>query len=538
MAAEQPQQDRRRVWVYPVLLLGGIALAWFALLVAVHAWLGPKGVGFWATITGYRASDMQSALGNLPEVVVAILGIAITVVSIVLQLSATRYTPRVTEMFFRDRTNLLVLSFFVITSIHCIWSTFVVHSQFVPHVLIGVTVAMMTASILVLIPYFVYVFAFLDPERIVMRLQEQALADAVGDRRERRTVDDRQASVLNGIEQLADVAINSVQNKDRIIASRTVDALKDLAVNYTERKRELDESWFVIGGGLMRNPDFTVMAEQSVEALSAGHTWLEFAALRQYQTIYIECLNGMRDINQLVAINTRYMAEAAIRCGDHPMLQLAIKFFNTYLRAAINAKDVRTAYNTLHQYRQLAEAVLHAGWNDEVIDLAQHFKYYGQTANIRGLSFVTETAAYDMCRLCEVAHEVKSVNEWSLLETFLEVDKAPETESEERSLRGVRKAQIKLATYYLDVGADELARLIFEDMADEPLTRLISIREEILAVENKDFWEIIDRGDNLDYLEPSRRRKLMVFYSWFPELRPSVDEEDEPPPQARAAINT
>ena len=34
---------------------------------------------------------------------------------------------------------------------------------------------------------------------------------------------------------------------------------------------------------------------------------------------------------------------------------LAVKFMNTYLRATLNARDVRTAYNVLNQYRQLAE---------------------------------------------------------------------------------------------------------------------------------------------------------------------------------------
>ena len=39
---------------------------------------------------------------------------------------------------------------------------------------------MMTAAVLLMIPYFAYVFAFLDPERIVARLQEQSLAEALG----------------------------------------------------------------------------------------------------------------------------------------------------------------------------------------------------------------------------------------------------------------------------------------------------------------------------------------------------------------------
>ena len=34
---------------------------------------------------------------------------------------------------------------------------------------------------------------------------------------------------------------------------------------------------------------------------------------------------------------------------------------NSYLRATLNARDVRTAYNVLNQYRLLVEAMLRGG---------------------------------------------------------------------------------------------------------------------------------------------------------------------------------
>ena len=49
--------------------------------------------------------------------------------------------------------------------------------------------------------------------------------------------------------------------------------------------------------------------------------------------------------------------------SDLHALDLSIKFFNTYLRATLNASDIRTAYNILHQYRQLGEFVLSFGRN-------------------------------------------------------------------------------------------------------------------------------------------------------------------------------
>ena len=518
-----------RVWLYPLALLGGTAAAWFLLLLGLDYLLTFTGNGraFWIQLTGYSPSDVQQALGSLPEVVAAILGIAITVVSIVLQLSSTRYTPRVTEMFFLDRTNLLVMGFFVVATIQCVWATTMVHESFIPHVVVLATVLIMTAAILILIPYFSYVFAFLDPERIVARIQEYSLREAVQGKG--KDIALRQQRVLQGVEQIADVAINSISQKDRVIASGSVDALRDLVLRYADKKEHLSSDWFQIGAQLRRNPDFVAMASESVAKISDNQTWLEWKVLRQYQTISADGFNRMRAICQLVAIDSRYVGEKAVDKDDRHLLNLVIKFFNTYLRGAINAHDVRSAYNILHQYRLLGERLLSARWDDEVVEVATYFKYYGLTANAAGLPFVNETAAYDLCALCEKAHLAEFPLEQKLLAIFLEVDKQPETETQELSLRGVRKAQIKLATFYLDRDQEALARQVFEDMEHERLERLLSIREEMEAVVEEDFWEVIDRGYNFDYLEPRRRKQIQKFYSWFRGIRHGTSRSDGVP---------
>jgi len=89
----------------------------------------------------------------------------------------------------------------------------------------------------------------------------------------------------------------------------------------------------------------------------------------------------------------------------------------------------------------------------------------------------------------------------------------------EASLRGVRKAQIKLATFYLVEGATDLARCIFRDMRDEVPSRLNSIQQEFASIRTREFWEINDRGVNFDYLEDDRRAALDTFFSWFEESR-------------------
>ncbi|MBI5477607.1 MAG: DUF2254 domain-containing protein [Deltaproteobacteria bacterium] len=515
----RPTSEKRRFWLLPVMALTGITAVLFLVGYVIDFRLaGTTRHGLLGTLFRYDLPTCQNAIANLAQVVAAVLGIAITVVSIIVQLAATRYTPRVAEMFFRDRTNLAILTFFVVAGAHSLWVSMAVTGEVLPRVSITITMFFLTGSLMLLVPYFVYVFDFMDPERVIARIQEQALAAARGQEGP-RDVDTRQGRVLAAIEQLADVGVNAISQKDRGIAAGTVNALMELAVRYLPEKARLEKEWFALGHRLRGNPDFVAMTEGSLQDLAASRAWLEFKVMRQFQTIFGESVSEMRDVARVVAINTRYIGEAALRADDREALALAIKFFNTYLRVTVNASEVRTAYNVLNQYRLLVDAVLRAGREEVALQFARHLSYYGQLAQSRDLGFVTETAAYDLCALCEAAYEVKAQNQTAMLRIFLDVDRESESAEQEITLRGVRKAQVKLATFYLVNEATDLARTIHADMADEKPDRLASIREELLSITTKDFWEVIDRGSNFDYLEPDRKAQLHTFFSWFPQLQ-------------------
>ena len=55
-------------------------------------------------------------------------------------------------------------------------------------------------------------------------------------------------------------------------------------------------------------------------------------------------------------------------------------------------------------------------------------------------------------------------------------------------------------------------------MAGESPERLRSIRDEMLAITSKDFWEVVDRGTNFDYLPDDRKQKLREFFADFASL--------------------
>jgi hypothetical protein len=520
MALAGTRHPRRRTIFYPLLLLGSVATVLFFGFFLVDWSTQMHKYGPIGTLMNFDADTLENALGNLSQVLAAILGIVITVVSIVVQLAATRYTPRLAEMFFRDRTNLAVLGFFVVACINAVWVSISVGKNFMPTVSVVATLCLVSVSLLMLVPYFAYVFDFLDPDRVVSRIQHEAVAHALeGDQ---LTVADRQRKTVSGIEQLADISINAVSQKDKAMAVGAIDAIKDLGITYLEKKKQIAAPWFAITPALRDNTDFVALAAESLEEIAEKHSWLEWKVLRQFQLIYNEALGEMPDINHLISINTRYLGQAALYAEDNEALSLAVKFFNTYMRSTLNTSRVRTAYNVLNQYRQLAEAMLAKGRHQLTGEIAFYLRYYGQIAHGKDLGFVTETVAYDLATLCEKAFVAHGPSHDTVLKHLLELDRPADTSAQENILRGVRKAQAKLATFYLISGAQDHARRIYQDMAGEKPERLVSIRDELLSIEAKDFWEVIDRGTNFDYLDEARKAQLKVFFSWFENLKEAV----------------
>ena len=95
---------------------------------------------------------------------------------------------------------------------------------------------------------------------------------------------------------------------------------------------------------------------------------------------------------------------------------------------------------------------------------------------------------------------------------FLELDQPLRLKRQESGLQGIRKAQIKLACYYLAVGAMERASKIAKDMAGEDRSRLEAIRDQLSRVEAKEFWEVIDRGRNFEYMPPRQKEQMGRFF--------------------------
>ena len=511
----------RKQWLIPILVLTSVSLVVFWGFYSVDHFVtgGDVEPPFKTPIGRYIHFDPSSitdAVSSLAGMIAAVFGIVITVVSIIVQLSSDRYTG-VARMFLRDRINLVVMGYYLIACVCGVWLSVSIHRDYVPRMALLVMISATTLGLVLMAPYFRYVFWFLEPMNIISRIRSEAVGVAArgADEREHERSAAAQASTLAAMEELTDITSNSISGKDKIIASGAVDALRDFSLAYLKAKAQASDVWFTIGAGIRQNPDFVAMDPESLVDLERRRTWVEWKVMRQYLGIYNEALGSMRDINYLIAIDTRYIGEAAGVARDAELIELVFRFMNSYLRSTLNARDVRTAYNVLNQYRLLVEAMIRQKNGRAAVEGVKHMNYYGHVSFDMKLTFVTETVAYDLSALCQYANEQGAPEEEEMLSQFLELDRPLRVSSQENALLGVRKAQVKLAAYYLMRNDQDKARRISRDMQNEPADRLLSIRRALEAVESKDFWEIIDRGRNFEYMPPQQRACLAEFFSWY-----------------------
>ena len=347
--------------------LGGLAalIVVALLLLAVAIWLeSPPGRSVhpfeWlASLDSERAGGL---LGVASQLVAGVLAIVITVAAIVVELAANRYTSRITQLFVREPTNFLLMGLYVVTTLLCLWLSAVPELDAeapsrVPRAGLLIGFALVSLCLAALLPYFGFLFRFLAPTNVIARIRGLAVASI--QRARTRTEPGARISVIEAIEELEDVARSAREHSDRSISMAAISALGGLLRDYAPLRRELPASWFEIEGDLLFDPDFVSMAPAAVVEIREQRIWLETKVLRQYLALFGESLGDARDVANLIALETRRLGVESIE--NHPnLLGLVIRFFNSYLRAAVNGRDQRTAYYVLDQYRLLGEATLAA----------------------------------------------------------------------------------------------------------------------------------------------------------------------------------
>src|SRR5260370_37911557 len=129
--------------------------------------------------------------------------------------------------------------------------------------------------------------------------------------------------------------------------------------------------WFQIGHAELPGDSDQIVAE-----VNRAHTWVEYTVLSSFVHLVGLTPAHRKEAVHAIAVATRDIGLAAIERGDPEVAELSVRFFNTYLRAALNQAAPTFASSTMNEYRPLAIGAL--GWQPDLSDAdTYHRLLYG-----------------------------------------------------------------------------------------------------------------------------------------------------------------
>src|SRR2546426_3288097 len=312
------------------------------------------------------------------------LSIVLLCVMFGIQNSSSPYSPRIIGIFTRNPLNALVLSFALASILY----TFLVRSEikptFVPMASVAVAEVLAIVNFALLFPYVLYIFEVMRAETLVSGIM----------RRARRSLK-RRNELMTCVAQVSDIAFGSIQLGDMPVAVLGIDVLAQfLALDYLPaKKKTLDAEWFKVG-----HAELPGASDQIISEVNRARTWFEYMVLSSLVDMVGLTPVHRKEAVYAIAVATRKVGLAAIEIGDPEVAELCLRFFNTYLRIAINRSAPTFASGIMNEYRRFAIGALE--WRrDLAVEAAAHLLRYGRHFDEAGMPAVFGAAAEDVADL-------------------------------------------------------------------------------------------------------------------------------------------
>jgi len=480
-----------------------IAFVAFALLFGIEFFVEWRRAGFpgwgsmsWAGVNNAKLVDVLSPMARAYNNVLAML---IATIGLAIPLTANMHTPKLIEMFLRDRINRWVLSFMAFGAANVLWVEHMIGPDFAPTWAIGLAIYLALVGWALVIPYFFYVVRFVDPSRLLIRLREDAMEIVKHVASRRRDPLEAQTALAVRIGQIGTIIIKSLDRNDRDVAAEGAWSIKVLLDHYEAHKSRMPKEWFVVD-----RADFVGLSDEALEMLSETKTWYEMKCLLQLEHGFLRSLAGASDSVSTFSDATRVIACRMDGHHDEQALRLAIRFFNNYLREAIKAKNLRAVYDVFHQYRRLGRELVD---RPELLrEIGKHFSYYAGMARTYGMVFAPQLAIFDLGYVTRRAYERASPAAGELLQEVLSL---PHRTLDDIHSMAV-KAKLILGGFFVENRYETEAALVRANLRDIPTDEIQRAEAALLAAE-RSFFEVTDRQLNLEYVPPERREPLRKF---------------------------
>ncbi len=438
-------------------------------------------------------SPMARAYNNILAMLIATIGLAIP-------LTANMHTPKLIDMFLRDRINQVMLGFCALGAANVLFVDSLIGPNFAPMWAYRLAILGALIGWVAIVPYFFYVVRFLDPSNILARLKEQITGSV---ERAARGLDDlgvTQDHINERLHQIGTLVLKSIDRADRGVALEGIWSLKRILDHYGTYKMQLPDRWFHVD-----RKDFIGLSAEAIEIVNADRTWFEHRVMMQLFLAYQNALAKTQDGISAVSDAARIIATHAAKRGDEKVLHLAVRFFNNYLREAIKRKDLHATYDLFYQYRLLACDLDNHPMLLKLI--AQYFQYYSDLAVAAGLIFVRQIVAFDLSWIVRHTYARQSPAAPALLACVLELNHNSTIDPHWM----IVKAKVILGGCLLQSGHEKEANQVKENLGGVPLPVLATVENELLTLTERSFWEVTDRQVNFEWIEPEHRDSVKSF---------------------------
>ncbi|HUS30322.1 MAG TPA: DUF2254 family protein [Kofleriaceae bacterium] len=480
-----------------------IAFVSFALLFGIELFVELWRAGFpswgapeWAESNPTKLVDILSpiarAYNNVLAMVLATIGLAIP-------LTANMHTPKLIEMFLKDRINRAVLSLMAAGAAHVLWVEYIIGPNFAPTWAFTIAIIFAIFGWAILLPYFFYVVRFVDPSRLLVRLKDSTMFTIAKVCERETDAADAQTDASRAVNQIGTIIIKSLDRNDRDVAAEGTWAIKQMLDDYDKYKSRMPKDWFKVD-----RADFVGLSDEALEMMTEDRTWFEMKCLQQIEHGFLRALHGANDTVSTFSDATRVIACRADLHHDEHAIRLCIRFFNNYLREAIKARNLRAVYDVFHQYRRLGRDLVD---RPELLRaIGNHFAYYAVMARTYGMLFAPQLALFDLGYVTRRAYERASPVSGDLLKIVLAL---PHRTGNDLHSMAV-KAKLILGGFFVENKLEAEADVVRKNLNDVDATHIERAESELLAAE-RSFFEVTDRQLNLEYVPPERREPLKKF---------------------------
>lgn len=430
--------------------------------------------------------------------------ISIVIVAVVfgIQTTSSRYSPRIIGIFTRNALNALVLSFALASILY----TFLVRSEvtptYVPMWSVALAEVLAMVNFGILLPYVGYIFEVMRAETLVAGIMRRAGRQLrAGGRRPR---DRRQRNALmTSIAQVTDIAFGSIQLGDMPVCVMSIEVLGQfIAKDYLATKKKLGPEWFQIG-----HAELPGASDQIVAEVNRAGTWFPYSIMSTFVDMVGLTPLHRKEAVHAIAVATRNVGLAAIDVGDSEMAELCLRFFNTYLRTAINRSAPTFASGIMNEYRRFAIGAL--DWRpDLAVESAAHILRYGRHFDEAGMPAIFGAAAEDVADLAieSRARDPEVTRRLARLLVRNLLDLIPNAKP--IGLNGLFKGVAKLSFWAMAADDRDVARVLIEGIAAAPPDFVDAALDRMESMQQGLFWEVNERVIAFDWVEKSLRDQI------------------------------